>query len=75
MVSKGDSVNRATGHLTLCFKPDGQVDFVPDTNDQAGLAERLAQLLELMHNHPRLVRCATGACDGSCEHSTFEAQA
>lgn len=50
-------------HLTICFRPDGRVDFFPRTNDPADLAARLRRLLVTMIEFPGVIRCAAGDHD------------
>ena len=49
-------------HLTLCFTPDGNVNFHPQTTDPARLARGLARIVELLHQDPERILCAAGAC-------------
>jgi len=55
-------------HLELCWGPDGQLNFYPETLDPERLARRLVEMVALLNERPRLIRCAAGACDGNCGH-------
>ncbi|MBI4641421.1 MAG: hypothetical protein HY731_12050 [Candidatus Tectomicrobia bacterium] len=57
-------------HLTLCFLPDGTVNFYPETFDPERLYRRLKRVLKVFRQHPEALRCAVGACDGRCGHAT-----
>ena len=46
-------------HLTICFDSEG-VRFFPE-GDGSELAVRLAALIQLFHEYPKLVMCASGA--------------
>ena len=59
-------------HLTICFLPDGESKFYPEGNDRQELARRLARLVEILHERPEAIRCAAGACDGTCGHAQLE---
>ena len=51
-------------HLTLCFSPDGNVNFYPQTEDPEQLARALTQLL---CDHPERILCVAGACSERCD--------
>jgi hypothetical protein len=51
-------------HLTLCFSPDGGIDFYPDTDDPQRLVERPAWIVNVLHENPERILCAAGACGG-----------
>ena len=59
-------------HLAICFRPDGTIDFYPEGSDRQELARRLGRLVEILHERPEAVRCAAGACDGTCGHAQLE---
>lgn len=46
--------------LCIEFSPNGHAQFFPCTNDPQALAERFAQLLRILVEHPSAVRCAAG---------------
>lgn len=51
-------------HLMLCFMPDGETNFYPEAENPAELAIRLAEIVDLLHEHPHLIIHAAGACGG-----------
>ena len=57
-------------HLTICFRPDGRADFFPE-GDADELARRLGRLVLIFAEHPEAVRCAAGACGGTCGHTAM----
>jgi len=55
-------------HITICFKPNDKINFYPE-GDRKELAVRLRRVVDLLHDRPELIRCAAGACDGTCGHA------
>ncbi|GEM_PF-4627232 len=53
-------------HLTLCFTPDGIVNFYPDAEDPKRLAREFKKIIKFLHKNPRAIVCAAGTCDGGC---------
>ena len=49
-------------HLTLCFLPNGDVNFYPTTTNPRRLAAALAKIVQLMNADPQMAICASGAC-------------
>ncbi len=58
--SRADDSPKDRHHLTLCFEPDGTVNFYPSTEDPATLAARFAKLIRLLVENPSAVHCAAG---------------
>lgn len=52
----------AAPHITICFEPHG-VNFYPE-GDLRGCEERLARIVQLLHERPTLIACALGVCGG-----------
>ncbi len=49
-------------HLTLCFSPDGGIDFYPETDNSQRLAQELAWIVKLLYENLERILCAAGAC-------------
>ena len=62
-------------HITISFPPDGESKFYPEGDDRPELARRLTRLVQILHEHPEAIRCAAGACDGTCRHARLKVQA
>ena len=59
----------AHAHLTICFGPGGGIDFYPDADaDKEAIVAGLTRVVEILHDDPDAIRCAAGACDGTCGH-------
>ena len=55
-------------HVTICADPDGGVKFYPD-GDPERIEQALRMAVKLLHNDPKLIRCAAGTCGGGgCRH-------
>jgi hypothetical protein len=51
-------------HITLCFSPDGTVDFFPQADNPQKLAIEFAKVISILNEHPERIICAAGACGG-----------
>jgi hypothetical protein len=56
-----------SAHLTICVSPSGGVKFYPE-GDAAQLVRGLELVVRAFTERPETIRCAAGACDGTCPH-------
>jgi hypothetical protein len=54
-------------YLVLTVAPDGTLSFF-EHGDLLLLADGLKRAVQLLHDKPELIRCATRTCSGDCGH-------